>query len=244
VSDRVLRHDSDGLCTLTLNRPEKLNALDVQTFQALNVHVQDLEQQTDRVGCVVLRGEGRAFCAGMDLRVVGQEDDPHDFKPGVIDRLARLPQPVIVAVQGACYTGGLELALTGDFIVADASARFADTHGKWGLVATWGLFQRLPRRIGPGPAKRMMMTSRVVDAAEAKEIGLADLLAPEGELEASTRNLAAEILANSWHVNFVAKRLMRETDGMNLDDGLNFERANYPGLAADHRDRIDRFNKR
>src|SRR3546814_7928981 len=87
----------------------------------------------------------------MDLGVVGQEGDPHDFKPGIIDRLACLPQPLIVAVQGACYTGGLELALTADFIVADATARFADTHGKWGLVATWGVFQRLPRRIGTGP---------------------------------------------------------------------------------------------
>src|SRR3546814_18880468 len=89
----------------------------------------------------------------MDLGVVGQECEPHDFKPGIIDRLACLPQPLIVAVQGACYTGGLELALTADFIVADATARFADTHGKWGLVATWGVFQRLPRRIGTGPAK-------------------------------------------------------------------------------------------
>lgn len=242
--DRVLRHDSDGLCTLTLNRPEKLNALDVQTFHALSAHVQDLEQQTDQIGCVLLRGEGPAFCAGMDLGVVGREGDPHGFKPGVIDRLAHLPQPVIVAVQGACYTGGLELALAGDFIVADATARFADTHGKWGLVATWGIFQRLPRRIGPSPAKRMMMTSRVVGAVEAKEIGLADLLAPTGELQAFTRILAMEILANSWHVNTAAKHFLRETDGMKLDDALGFERANYPGPAADHRDRIDRFGKR
>ena len=244
MNDRVMRHDLDGLCTLTLNRPEKLNALDVQTFHALDAHVRDLEQQAEQVGCVVLRGEGRAFCAGMDLGVVGQEGDPHDFKPGIIDRLACLPQPLIVAVQGACYTGGLELALTADFIVADATARFADTHGKWGLVATWGVFQRLPRRIGTGPAKRMMMTSRVVDAAEAKEIGLADMLAPEGELEGLTQSLAAEILANSWHVNFAAKRFLRETDGMKLEDALDFERANYPGFAADHRARIDRFGKR
>lgn len=244
MTDRVLRHDADGLCTLTLNRPEKLNALDVQTFLALDEHVRNLEVQGEQVGCVVLRGKGRAFCAGMDLGVVGLEGDPHDFKPGIIDRLACLPQPVIAAVQGACYTGGLELALTADFIVADATARFADTHGKWGLVATWGAFQRLPRRIGRGPAKRMMMTSRVVEAVEAKEIGLADLLVPEGELDDLAHDLAAQILANSWHVNFATKRFLRETDGMNLEDALRFERANYPGLAPDHRARIDRFGKR
>src|SRR3546814_14107255 len=119
--------------------------------------------------------------------------------------------PLIVAVQGACYTGGLELALTADFIVADATARFADTHGKWGLVATWGVFQRLPRRIGTGPAKRMMMTSRVVDAAEANEIGLDDMLAPRGERQGFTKRPPAVICANRRHVNFTPKRiLMRE----------------------------------
>ena len=244
MTDRVVRRDADGLCTLTLNRPSKLNALDVHSFLALNAHLDDLERQTDEVGCVVLRGEGRAFCTGMDLAAVGREGDAPCFKPGVIERLARLPQPVIVAVHGACYTGGLELALTGDFIVADASARFADTHGKWGLVATWGVFQRLPRRIGPGAARRMMMTSCVVDGAEAKQIGLADLLAPEGMLEDVTRTLTAEVLANSWHVNFAAKRFMRETDGMGIHDALSYERQNYPGLAADHRGRIARFDER
>src|SRR3546814_5613697 len=91
MNDRVVRHDLNGLCTLTLNRPEKLNALDVQTFQAVDAHVRNLEQQAEQVGCVVLRGEGWAFCAGMDLGVVGQEGDPHDFKLGLIDRLACLP---------------------------------------------------------------------------------------------------------------------------------------------------------
>ena len=78
----------------------------------------------------------------------------------MIDRLGRLPQPVIAAVHGVCFTGGLELALACDFILADATARFADTHGKWGLVGAWGMSQRLPRRIGVPAAKRMMMTGR------------------------------------------------------------------------------------
>src|SRR3546814_3243889 len=146
---------------------------------------------------------------------------PRSTRTDTLFPYTTLFRSLIVAVQGACYTGGLELALTADFIVADATARFADTHGKWGLVATWGVFQRLPRRIGTGPAKRMMMTSRVVDAAEAKEIGLADMLAPEGELEGFTQSLAAEILANSWNVNFAANRFLREKDGMKREDALD-----------------------
>lgn len=242
--DRVIRHDTDGLCTLTLNRPEKLNALDTFTFKELDAQIEALDSETDRIGCVVLRGAGRAFCAGMDLNVVGREDEPPEFKPGVIDRLARLTQPVIVAVQGACYTGGLELALTGDFILADDTAQFADTHGKWGLIATWGLFQRLPQRVGSSAAKRMMTTSRVVKAPEANEIGLVDQLTTAGELDSLVKALADDILANSWHVNFALKRIMRETDGMDLKSALAYERHSHPGHAPDHRDRINLFSKK
>ena len=102
-------------------------------------------------------------------------------------------------------------------IVADATARFADTHGKWGLVTAWGMSQRLPRRIGTAAAKRMMMTARTVEAVEAKELGLVDMLVPEGALDRSVKELTDEVLANSWHTNFAIKRLMIETDGMSLD---------------------------
>ena len=163
MSDRVLRQDADGLCTLTLNRPDKLNALDTATFQALDSHLAAIEQD-DGIGCVLLRAAGRAFCAGADLNALdgALATLPPSFKPSVVERLARLPKPVVAGVHGICFTGGVELALAADFIVAEASARFADTHGKWGFVGAWGITQRLPRRIGIAAAKRMMMTARVV----------------------------------------------------------------------------------
>lgn len=244
MAEQVTRIDSNGVCMLTLNRPEKLNALNTRIFEELSAHIVALEQQTDEIGCVVLRGAGRAFCAGMDLNVVGREAEPPQFKPDIIDRLARLPQPMIGAVQGACYTGGLELVLTCDFILADTTAKFADTHGKWGLVATWGLFQRLPRRLGPAAAKRMMMTADVMGGATAAEIGLVDTLVPEGTLDTAVDELAQKILGNSWHVNFAAKRFLRRTDGMALDEALAFERANHPGHAPDHRARINRYSRK
>lgn len=244
MTERVTREDADGRCTLTLNRPDKLNALDTPAFEELDAHLAALEREGDRIGCVVLRGSGRGFCAGADLKAMGAVPVPPTFKPGVVDRLCNLPQPVIAAVHGICFTGGLEIALAADFILADATARFADTHGKWGLVSAWGMSQRLPRRIGVAAAKRMMMTARTVDAAEAQALGLIDLLAAEGGLDALVNALVDEILANSWHTNFAAKRLMRETDALSLSRALAHERAHYPGYAPDHRERIDRFTRK
>ena len=240
---RVGRADVDGVCTLTLDRPEKLNALDMAAFEALDAHLAALETD-DGVGCVVLRGAGRGFCAGADLgELDAATDRPPRFKPGVVERLARLETPVIAAIHGVCFTGGLELALACDFILADATARFADTHGKWGLVASWGMSQRLPRRIGLAAAKRMMMTSRVVDAAEAERLGLIDLVAPEGGLDDLVRSFAAELTANSWFTNAANKRLLIETDGMSLAEGLAHEHFRHPGRAPDWRERIDRFRR-
>lgn len=244
MSDRIIRDDTNGLCTLTLNRPDKLNALDTESFEALDAHLAALEEETDRIGCVILRGAGPGFCAGADLNAMGKVPIAPTYKPSVIDRLGNLPQAVIASIQGVCLTGGLELALACDFIVADATARFADTHGKWGLVGAWGLGQRLPRRIGTPAAKHMMMTGRNVGAAEAKAMGLVDMLAPTGELDALAAQLAADILANSWHTNAAVKRMMRDTDGMALPDALTHDRDHYPGYAPDHHERIAKFSKK
>jgi enoyl-CoA hydratase len=244
MGDRIRREDADGLTTLTLTRADKLNALDTQTFEELAEHCAALEAEGDAIGCVVLRGEGRAFCAGADLKGFGTAQIDKRFKPGVIERLASLPQPTIAAVHGVCLTGGLELALACDFILADASARFADTHGTWGFVGEWGMTQRLPRRIGLAPAKRMMMTAREVAADEALAMGLVDSLAPLGGLDALVGGLAGEILANSRHTNFATKRLLRETDGMRIDDALSHEHYRNPGFAPDHQERIARFGKK
>jgi enoyl-CoA hydratase/carnithine racemase len=244
MSERITREDADGLCTLTLNRPDKLNALDTQAFEELDAHLASLEGQAQSIGCVVLRGAGRGFCAGADLNAMGKIPLPPAYKPSIIDRLARLPQPVIAGVHGICLTGGLELALACDFIVAEETASFADTHGKFGLVGAWGMGQRLKRRIGEPAAKRLMMTGTRINAVEAKALGLVDLVVVAGGLDARLTSFTTEILANSWHTNFAAKRFMRETSGMSLDAGLAHEQAHYPGNAPDHAARVARFTKK
>jgi enoyl-CoA hydratase/carnithine racemase len=240
--DRILRSDDGRLCTLTLNRPEKLNALDTRTFEELDACLSELEGQTETIDCVVLRGAGRGFCAGADLNDIAAATVT--FKPKVIDRLAALPQPTIAAIHGVCFTGALELALACDFIVAEEGARFADTHGKWGLVGAWGMIQRLPRRIGVPAAKRMMLTALTVEAPEAKELGLVDVLAEAGRLDAALDEFTGAILANSAHTNRHTKRILRETDSMPLAQALALEQYTYPGYAPDYADRVAAFKKR
>jgi enoyl-CoA hydratase len=245
MPERITRHDAGGVCTLTLDRPEKLNALDTVSFRELEAYLEDLHRDEGKVGCVVIRGAGKGFCAGADLNALGDGTalPPPTYKPGIIERLALLEQPVIAAVHGVCFTGGLELALACDFIVADEGARFADTHGKWGLVGAWGLSQRLPRRIGVPAAKRMMMTSRLVHAPEAHALGLVDLIAPTGKLDEVLGSFVTELLANSWFTNFATKRLLIETEGMSLKDGLAHAYYHYPGNAPDHHERIAAFKR-
>ncbi|MDE8650450.1 enoyl-CoA hydratase/isomerase family protein [Novosphingobium album (ex Liu et al. 2023)] len=244
MSARVTRSDSEGLCTLMLNRPDKRNALDRRAFEELDAHCAALEGETATIGCVVLRGKGPVFCAGADIAELGPGFTDSAFRPHVIERLARLPQPVIAAVHGLCFTGGLELALAADLIVAERGARFADTHGKWGLVGAWGMTQRLPRRVGLATAKRLMFTASPIDAGEAATIGLVDVLAEEGGLDAAVATLTGDILANSWHTNIATKRLLGETDGLPLAEGLAHEHYRYPGFAPDHAERIAAFSRR
>ncbi len=244
MSSHLLREDRDGLCVLTLNRPDKLNALDGVFFDELEVLTKELEQQTGTVGCVMLRANGRAFSAGTDLGGVGVEQRDPRRNTNILSRFSGLPQPIVAAVHGICYTGGLELALACDFIVAEESARFADTHGKWGFVAMWGMTQRLPRRIGLPAAKCLMMTGQPISAADALAIGLIDELAGEGVLDEAVNALTAAILANSWFTSFAVKRMMAETRDMPLAQGLAHETIHWPGSAPDSRERIAKFTKK
>ncbi len=246
MSDLVLRNDDDGLCTLTLNRPDKLNALTVAVFKQLRAHVDALAEQVDSIGCVVLRGSARAFSAGNDLKdIQSGERAPHpDYQAETIEALANLPQPVISAVSGHCYTGGLELALAGDLIIASESAKLADTHGKWGLTPKWGMSQRLPRLVGSAKAKELMFTSRTLSGREAEAIGLVNACVSDADFDAEVESLARRILANSWHSNRANKHLVDASDGMTLEEGLRFEIAKSPGMGPDSRERMARFGRK
>ncbi len=242
----VLRDDDDGLTTLTLNRPDALNALSPSLFVELRAHLDAIAASTDTVGCVIVAGNGRSFSAGNDLKAIqaGERAPSPHFQAETLELIERLPQPVIAAVQGHCYTGALELALACDLIVAADSAKFADTHGKWGMSPTWGMSQRLPRRVGLTRAKELMYSGRVVAGPEAARIGLAAECVPDAELLPRAIAMARGFLANSWFTLRADKMLVNGGLDHTLADGLAWERESSPGRGPDLEERLAAFGKR
>lgn len=238
----VTRDDKNGLAILTLNRPDKLNALTVEMFEELRRHVLDLYRD-ESIGCVVLRGAGKCFSAGHDLADIskGEKVPSRGWHSETLRLMERLPKPVIAAVHGHCYTGALEVALAADFILAAESAKFADTHAKWALTPIWGMSQRLPRRVGIAAAKRLMFTAETVKAADALRMGLAEKVVPDAEFEQAIEQLAAQILANSPFSHAANKRLLEATDARDLDSGLQWEILNNEGVGPDMQARIGAF---
>jgi enoyl-CoA hydratase/carnithine racemase len=219
VDEVVLRKDDGGVATLTLNRPGKRNALSIEVFQALEGFIDDIADHTDEIGTVVLRGAGGCFSAGADISKP-TKSPRHNYQASVIEKFANLPQPTVGAVHGYCFTGGLELALATDLIVAAESARFADTHARFSLVASWGMTQRLPRRVGVYKAREMIFTAREYSGREAEAMGLATVCVPDDRLDEAVDELTATIVAGSWFSHREHKRVLLRTDGMTLREGL------------------------
>ena len=235
ANDLVLRSDVDGLATLTLNRPDKLNALSPASFIALRAHI-DAIAVDGSVGCVVLTGAGRAFCAGHDLASIATEEKApsRHFETETVDALEALPQPTIARINGHCYTGGLELALGCDLLIAGESAKLGDTHGQWGLVPIWGMSVRLPERVGRSTAKELMFTSRRVSGTDAASIGLVDRCVADDLLDNTVAALAAEVLNNSRGTNRIVKQLIDDHAQRSRIDALLHERALPPRRSPRH----------
>lgn len=243
----ILREDRDhGIAILSLNRPAALNALSPALFVALRAEVDRIAQEIESVGCVILRGEGRSFSAGNDLKAIqaGQKPPSAHFQAETLEAIERLPQPVIAAVQGHCYTGSLELALACDLMITGESAKLADTHGKWGMAPTWGMSQRLPRRIGVVKAKELMFSGRTISGQEAVTLGIANLCVPDDNLLSAAIEMAESFTRNSWHTLRADKALINVGQNHFLNDGLIEERENGPGVAPDMNDRLKAGFKR
>lgn len=245
MSGDLVRFGCDGaIATLTLNRPDKRNALNLALWAELDAHLAAIEAAGEDIAVVVLRAAGRVFCAGNDLKERGAKTPSRFYQAKIITRLAELAPPVIVAVQGGCFTGGLELALAGDIIVAAESASFADTHGTFALVPAWGMSQRLPRRVGQWKAREMSLTGLPIAGPEAARIGLANHCVADAALDAKVGQLAAAIAAQSRHSVFALKKLYREQADLPLNAGLAHEVFNSAGVGQDFAERVSgRFGK-
>jgi enoyl-CoA hydratase/carnithine racemase len=240
---------SDGaVTTLTLNRPDVLNALTPELVERLGDALEGIAADPD-VRVVVITGAGRAFSAGVDLKSLagnpldrGEVGDGLDV-PGrrALGLLTTMPQIVIGKVNGHCFTGALELLLGCDLVVAADEATFGDTHAKWGLRPSWGMSQRLIRLVGVARARELSYTARLFDGTEAAAWGLAIRSVPRAELDGAVDELVAALLDNSAAVIAAYKDLYRQALEGGLDDGLRYEAdARYPDI-RDTWDRLGAF---
>ncbi|WP_226018053.1 enoyl-CoA hydratase [Novosphingobium sp. FKTRR1] len=195
----VLVDKAEGVALVTLNRPQAMNALSQALRQAIVDAFADVSADP-AVSVVVLTGAGtRAFCAGLDLKELGTAGGLGAVAPGAdapadaAGAIERCPKPVIAAVNGVAITGGFEIALAADVLIASSNARFADTHARVGILPGWGLSQKLPRIIGMSRYKELAFTGNFIDAATAERWGLVNRVVAPDELVATALGLAREM---------------------------------------------------
>lgn len=220
MAEPLVRLETEGFtATVTLARPEKLNALTALMLAELETIAAGLERRDD-IRVVLVTGSGpKAFCAGADIADWGAYA-PLDFgrhwvREGhrIFDRWARLRQPLVAVLNGIAFGGGLELAATADLRVAETHARLGLPEARIGIIPGWSGTQRLVRRVGPGTVKRLAFTGEPVDAAEALRLGLVDYVCPTGEGMAFARALAATIAGRAPVAVQTAKQLVNAAEG-------------------------------
>ena len=222
----VLERHPAGYAVLMLNRPEKLNALSMELRGELVAAIEELRRDP-AVRVLILTGAGRAFCAGLDLNELSkaESNSARAFDLDAVAALLKFEGPVIGAINGVAATGGFEIAMACDILLASTEAQFVDTHAKVGLLPGWGLSVRLPRRIGLHRAKELAFTARFVSAAEAAEWGLVNRVVPPEELLSQARAMAEQMLAVVPEILVKYKKLLDSGFGKPAGEALVSERA-------------------
>jgi enoyl-CoA hydratase len=216
--DILLIETTDRVRTVTLNRPGARNALSSalrsQFFRALREADADAD-----VDVIIVTGADPVFCAGLDLKELGDTTELPDISP----KWPPMTKPVIGAINGAAVTGGLELALYCDILIASEQARFADTHARVGLLPTWGLSVRLPQKVGVGLARRMSLTGDYLSAEDALRAGLVTQVVAHEELLPAARAVAASIVGNNQKAVRALLASYHRIDADQTDSGLWIE---------------------
>lgn len=220
MTDSLLIDTTDRVRTLTLNRPQARNALSGELRDLFYGALAQAQADPD-VDVVIVTGADPVFCAGLDLKELGEGAELPDISP----RWPNMTKPVIGAINGAAVTGGLELALYCDILIASEHARFADTHARVGLLPTWGLSVRLPQKVGVGMARRMSMTGDYLGADDALRTGLVTEVVAHAELLPTARRIAASIVGNNQKAVRALLDSYHRIDGAQTDAGLWIEAA-------------------
>lgn len=228
MSDNILLVEKTQHVTrITLNRPDKLNAFNDVLLRTLHEVLQEAAAD-EEVRVVVVKGAGRAFSAGVDLKSNAESvttGGSSFLQTGLAINhlLETMPKVTIAQVHGYCFTGALELMLAFDMVYCDHDTQIGDTHAKWGIVPGWGLTQRLTRRVGLLRAKQMTFRARRVNGAEAERIGLVTQSVPVGTLEQKIEEVVSEVLENSHTTIATIKRLYNEGYAQTQAQGLALE---------------------
>jgi enoyl-CoA hydratase/carnithine racemase len=193
----VILEKKNRIAKLTLNRPQARNALDAALAQDIKSALEEIRHD-ESVDVVIFTGSGNSFCAGMDVKAVtaprGKVVNPLPIVRDVFDLMESLEQPIIVAVNGYAVTGGFELALAGDIIIASENAVFRDTHALLGVIPGGRNTQRLPRLVGAMKAKELLFTGEPISAIEAERIGMINHVVPLEKLQEAAQEMADKVL--------------------------------------------------
>ncbi|HUH17139.1 MAG TPA: enoyl-CoA hydratase-related protein [Methylomirabilota bacterium] len=246
----VLAHDiSDGVATLTLNRPDALNALDAELRRALLTALKDAARD-EAVRAVVITGAGRGFCAGADLRGGSAERDFRrvlrtEYNP-LIEGLRTIPKPVVASVNGVAAGAGMSLALAADVVIAAEEARFVPAFLRIGLVPDSGLTRILVRALGRHRAMEILLGERQLSAADAHAAGLVAAVVPAADLAQVTRELAQRLAAGPTRAIGLTKRLVNAAEDASLAEALAAEAAlqDVAGRTDDHAEGVAAFGEK
>lgn len=239
----LLDIDSDGIAVVTVNRPDKLNALNATVISELAAATEQIASDP-AIRAVIITGAGsRSFVAGADIGELSQVDaksgrELAERGQTAFRALEKLGKPVIAAVNGFALGGGCELAMACHMRLASPNAKFGQPEVKLGLVPGYGGTVRLPRLVGRGRAAEILTTARMVDAAEAERIGLVNRVVPAEELMAEARKLAADIIAQSPVAVALCLKQLDDAESVSLDTALELEAEAF-GTACGSEDRAE-----
>lgn len=234
--DTLILEVRDRVATLTINRPDKLNALNDVVIRELGAAVDEVRGRDD-VGGIVLTGAGRAFIAGADISELASQS-PFDARrralvgQSVFDRFARSPKPVVAAINGFALGGGCELAMACHVRIAAEGAKFGQPEVKLGITPGYGGTQRLPRLVGRGRALQLLLTGEMIDAAEAYRIGLVNRVVPNGDAVAAADAMVRAMLTNGPQALALVIEAVDRGFACTLDEGMRLEADAFGLLAA------------
>ena len=227
--ETVLYEVSDGVATITLNRPDALNSTNDQLYRELNGLIKTVAEDAD-VGCVILTGAGRGFCAGADVKSMNPDMKPlarrqrhRGILRDVLYPLVNLEKPVIAAVNGPAVGAGFNIALAADILIASEAAMFSQIFTRLGLVPDLGGLYFLTRVVGLNKAKELCFTARKISAAEAYGLGIVNRVVPAVDLMAEARKLAIEIAAGPATALAMIKNLLNKSSTSTIEQMLEYE---------------------